>query len=505
MGHHHAPLTNEAMNTHTQYHHHVRALQLAREALAQTDKYLKPDSPHYLPDYIAKLESMQRQAQSSGEDLSAKIQAMKNNLVAYQKRAAEAQAVLDSLPAKLDALSQANEVFLAPPERQQECLYVLDAETCQASCMGWESDEPMGETTVLFTGKPDIELTHEHQTDAVRVWHHHVMVSNLCISDHRCYGDAHRDAVQLIPPAQYREVDGIARRVGDQLAGTVMTDVCIRACTIVAPNGPLQGIFASDGMQRNLRIIDNDITTMGSHTISIAGLLTGGVIAGNVLRQVPGSDIPKIRLYPARIGGNMADDGVVTVLSFAYEPGEVLMQYGDLETGQAGNRLVMEDGTETELTIDDLRGEIPAEIAHMALGVHDFNYHAYLKDFSTLTYAQYCEKDPYGWLQLQAWLRLRHKEFSEGRRQGHVLGQPSAEQKHIAENNLGPALDVLRQGSLQDVVLSEIEQTAIRSFIMKRLAIMHSRVEPLQDLGAKNEKRDAILRFLLPAELRVIA
>jgi hypothetical protein len=58
---------------------------------------------------------------------------------------------------------------------------------------------------------------------------------------------------------------------------------------------------------------------------------------------------------------------------------------------------------------------------------------------------------------------------------------------------------------LQDVVLSEIEQTAIRSFIMKRLAIMHSRVEPLQDLGAKNEKRDAILRFLLPAELRVIA
>jgi hypothetical protein len=40
---------------------------------------------------------------------------------------------------------------------------------------------------------------------------------------------------------------------------------------------------------------------------------------------------------------------------------------------------------------------------------------------------------------------------------------------------------------------------------MKRLAILHSRVEPLQDLGAKNEKRDAILRFLLPAELRVIA
>ena len=481
------------ITTHTLYHHHVRELKKAREAIEQTDKYLNPESEHYLPTYISRLEEIQK----SGKDVTIKIDTAKNNLKSYSERARKAQKTLDELPATLDELAESNQVFLTPPNRQHECLYILDEETCHASCMGWESDEEIGETTVLFSGKQDIELVAEAQTDAVRVWHDNVMINNLHITDHRTYNDAHRDAIQLIPPAQHKRINGQLRRIGDQLAGTIMHDVCIRSCKINAPNGPLQGIFASDGMHRNLRIINNDIATKGSHSISIAGLLTGGVISGNILRKITDSQSPEILLYPARIGGNMADDGVVTILSFAQEKGREVVDYGNVDTGSNANTLIGTDGKAEILKISDLRREIPSNIAHLSLGVENFHYHAYLDDFSGMTYADYVKKDPTGAIQLQAWLRLRYQEYTEGRSKGHALGQPSHEQHDIAKNNLAPALEALRQGSLNDEYISEISHTAIRSFIMKRLAIMHGDIVPLQDLGAKNKRRELVLRFLL--------
>ena len=486
-------MDSSLITTHTLYHHHVRELKKAREAIEQTDKYLNPDSEHYLPAYIERLESFEK----TGKDVATKISTAKKNFINYSARAKKAQDVLDKLPVTLTELAASNEVFLTPPNRQHECLYILDEETCHASCMGWESDEEIGETTVLFSGKQDIELVEEAQTDAVRVWHDNVMVNNLKITDHRTYNDAHRDAIQLIPPAKHKKVNGKPRRIGDQLAGTIMSDVCIRSCHISAPNGPLQGIFASDGMHRNLRIINNDITTKGSHSISIAGLLTGGVISGNTLRQIAGSDAPKILLYPARIGGNMADDGVVTILSFAKEEGQEVVDYGQVEIGKKNNTLIDQNGISSDLSISDLRREIPTEIQHLSLGIKNFHYHAYLNDFSGMTYADYVEKDPIGAIQLQAWLRLRYEEYTEGRSKGHALGQPSHEQQHIAKRNLAPALDALREGSLNQEYLSEITHTAIRSFIMKRLAIMHAEIVPLQDLGAKNKRRELVLRFLL--------
>jgi hypothetical protein len=482
-----------AVTTHTLFHYYIRELKNAKETIAQTNKYLDSSSPNCLVSYIEKLESLQL----SGQDQLQKIANAKSNLKAYQLRAAEAQAILDNYPKKLVQLSLSNDVFLAPPERQHECLYILDQDTCHASCDDWDNDAVTEDATVLFSGKTDIELRHKEQTDAVRVWQHRVIVSNLCITDLRYYDDAHRDAIQLIPPALHKDINGISRRIGDQLAGTILDDVCIRNCKIEAPNGPLQGIFASDGMHRNLRIINNDIKTLGSHTISIAGLLTGGVISGNKLRKVEGGEVPKIRLYPARIGGNMAEDGVVIILSFAKEQGCETIEYGKVDTGLDGNELILEDASSSALDVTDLRNEIPKNIAHMSLGLTDFSYHAYLEEFSTTTYSEYVVRDPVGATQLQAWLRLRCEEYSKGRAKGHALGQPSNEQRHIAKHELAPALEILRNGGLGDTYISEIRQTAIRSFIMKRIAIKHGTIAPLKDLGGKNNRRELILRFLL--------
>ena len=481
-------MTSEIVNTHTLFHHYIRELKNAEETLSQTSKYLEAGKPHNLLDYIKKLKKLQE----SGQDQSEKIKTAENNFKSYSERAAIAQDIVNNHPKKIAMLTESNDIFLAPIERRNECLYILDQDTCHA-CNDLEDSD----ATVLFSGKTDIKLDHEKQTDAVRVRNHNVVVSDLCITDHRHYNDAHRDAIQLIPPALHKEINGVSRRIGDQLAGTVLNNVCIEGCTIEAPYGPLQGIFASDGMHRNLKILNNDIKTRGSHTISIAGLLTGGVISGNTLRQVKGGEIPKIRLYPARVGGNMAEDGVVTILSFAHEKGCESVSYDSVAQDGNENILILDDGTKQSLDITDLRNEIPKDIEHMSLGLHDFSYNAYLDEFSTTTYAEYINNDPIGARELKRWLKQRSEEYMNGRGTNHALGQPSGEQKHIAEHDLIPALDILQTDALNDVYISEIRQTAIRSFIMKRIAIKHGSVAPFKDLGAKNERRDLTLCFLL--------
>lgn len=106
-------------------------------------------------------------------------------------------------------------------------------------------------------------------------------------------GMAHRDAIQLIP--------GIFEKV-DRLAGSIMRDVTIQNNLINAKGSKLQGIFASDGAFKNIKIIDNAITTAGEHTITINGLLSGE-IRGN--KDVAGNLLPfnKVRCLPLRIGG----------------------------------------------------------------------------------------------------------------------------------------------------------------------------------------------------------
>ncbi|MEZ5536841.1 MAG: hypothetical protein R3F02_14610 [Thiolinea sp.] len=497
--------TPTAINTHTLYNHHARELRKANEALVQTAKYLDPDSPNYLPAYIEQLEALQASEQASDE-IAAKITSAKANLAAYQQRAEEAREILANTPAKISELEASNNVFLSPPGKQNEYLYVLDSETCQASCINWadviaNAGQEITEPEVdffQFADKQDIELSGEHQTDAVRVWNHNVRIENLKITDNRSYSDAHRDAIQLIPPPVHRFEGGVYIRMADQMAGAVLENTTIKGCEICAPNGPLQGIFASDGLYRNLRILNNDIMTRGAHSISIAGLLDGGEISGNILRQAEGGDEPKITLYPARIGGNMADDGVVSILSFARNDSG--LAYQPVSTTGESNRLIKADGGERDATIDDVRHLLPDNYLKLAVSLSDFEYDAYLADYSSLTLAEYRQHDPFGARKMEEWLELRATEYANGREEGHPLGLVSEEQQTIGERFLSPALMAMRDGSVEDQRLADLEFTAIRSFAMKRLAIMHGRVDPLIDIALLNERRAHMLGFLLEPE-----
>ena len=504
-------MENQGMNTHTQYNYHARELQKASEAITQTNKYLLPDSPHYLPAYIAQLEAL-LDSDAPDEKLLTKISTAKTNFKNYSKRANNALKVIAEHPALLAELEAKNDIYLTPSEKQNECLYVMDGETCKSSSVNWhslaENPEQAIETvepeSFLFKGKQDIELTGEHQTDALRISQHNVTVEDLKIIDNRSYIDAHRDAIQLIPPPIFDTVDGAYVRLADQMAGAILENTSISDCEINAPFGPLQGIFASDGLQRNLCIKNNDIGTCGAHAISISGLLEGGVISGNTLRELPGGQRPTISLYPARIGGNMADDGVVSILSFANYEARRPMMYGPIEA--QGNTLIDKQGNKHPLEIDDARHLIPNSLLKLAVGLKDFDYHRYLTDYSSLTLGQYRQHDPFGAEQMKAWLKIRTQEFTEGRSTENPLGPVSDEQKKIGAQFLVPALKALEDGFADETRLVDLEYTAIRSFAMKRLAIMHGTVEPLTDIALINARRDLMLRFLLePAQRTSLA
>ena len=113
---------------------------------------------------------------------------------------------------------------------------------------------------------------------------------------------AHRDAIQLIPPTP--------KGNRAQFAGATLNNVSIYANSIYS-EGKLQGVFASDGLFRNLNIVGNTIDTKGQHFIAINGMLSG-LIDGNVRKD--GSFCP-IVLGPLRLAGN-AGEGSVWVLGF---------------------------------------------------------------------------------------------------------------------------------------------------------------------------------------------
>lgn len=492
-------LTTQAHTLGTDY---ARQLKKAKDDLAQAKKFLDPQSPNYLPTYIENLLALQASANPPA-GIEQKLINAQANLATYQQRAASAEKVLAEYPSKLKALAASNDLFLAPTEKQNEYLYMLDEESCQASCINWDEYDASSHENLLingepivFKGKDNIQLTSPEQTDAVRVWTNNVIVDGLVISDQRTYTDAHRDAIQLIPPALGRHEGEQYIRLADQMAGTIMDNVTVQNCQIHAPNGPLQGIFASDGLQRQLCIRDNVIATKGAHSISLAGVLTGCEISGNTLQEVAGGELPKINLYPARIGGNMADDGVVCILGFATEPKQPVLDYAPISV-QRANQLKRLDGSISEAPINDMRRAIPESFLRLGVGLTAFRYHTYLASYASLTLEQYRQFDPFGAQQLEAWLQTRIQEFTQGRPEYHPLGVVGAEQKTIGERFLQPALKAMQTRTVEQVRLVELDYAPIRSFAMKRLAIMHAQVQPLVYLGLANQRRELALKFIL--------
>lgn len=500
-------MAEPAINTHTLYAHYARQLKAANEELQNLKKYLDPTSPNYLPTYIQNLQKLEQTA-----TVIQKLTIAQSNLTQYQQRETAARAAVAEFLPLLQGLQAGKDFWGAPDAKQNEYMHILDEETCQSTLTDWIAIAsacqsggwgmpmpalPEGAQTFTFSNRT-ISYSNDSQTDAVRIWNHNATLDNLTISDPRSYDVAHRDAIQLIPPPKYKDgTDASGKptkiKLGDQMVGTILENPTVRNCTVSAPNGPLQGIFMSDGLCSNASITGNDITVKGAHAISIAGLLSGS-ISNNRLHTVPGASAPRIRLFPLRIGGNMADDGVVCIMGFASGN-----SVGYQTVAGSGNTV---DGQ--PLAVEDLRQRIPDEFQKIAVGLDNFNYDNYFKQFSEWTVADFKAKDAWGYGQMAKWLDLRVQEYSSGQREaGSLLPAPSPEQ--MSTQAFG-VLDMLKKAqtavrgntsTFLNTRLADLQETAIRSFSMKRIAIMNGQPLPLLDLGATNARREAMIKWLL--------
>ena len=516
---------------HTLYAKHAKLRKLAIEKISNNRRYLfkdgldkdelalkiKQNITPYLVDVVPNDSPLQEQIDALKNNpkqdaaLQQKIQQKRDLLAQYGS--AYHQAVIDyqQTSADMQALYNSNTTFLSLDEKRHEYLYIIDRETCQHLSLEQKKEKDAPQE---FKNKTDIELT-GNQTDAVRIWRNNISLHNLTIRDNRTDTEtAHRDGIQLIPPPKYREIkdeNGQTKLVkqADQMAGTVLENATISNCDILAPNAALQGIFSSDGMCKNLKIDSVKIGTRGGHAISIAGALTGCEMRNISLYQQPNGPMPEIGLFPVRIGGNMADDGMIYIFDFldgsGYDYGEVISHHNKVyKTGQSQPEI---------LNPTDHRATIPRRFIKISFGLRDFNYPKYFEEYTKWTIKDFKNKMPQQYQQMSAWIDRRFSEYSSGTRMaepetvnGTAVKLPniSNEQKNRKEFGVWDMLQKARKAlNTQDpewlnTRLPELQETAIRSFTMKCIALDNGKADALYDLGeADNAMRKAYLHYLL--------
>lgn len=360
---------------------------------------------------------------------------------------------------------------------------------------------------------PIIELVGK-QVDAVHICWGGSRVRNIDIQDLRLYKAAHRDAIQLIPPKTTdkdrrlrigaQEQDWV---VGDQMTGTVLENVTVEGCSIRSPFSPLQGIFAGDGLFNNLKLLGNHIQTAGDHSITINGLLSGQ-ISDNILQAV-NDKAPVIRLYPARIGGNLAEEGLVYILDFADERNRgPKLQYSPI-TLRNNHIAGMPDKQAVEIM--DSRSRIPDTHRLLSLGLKQFRYHAFMEKFSNLSFGEYRQQNGgKDFARLKIWLEDRITEYGSGKRL-LVDGLPAIPPQDERRTQILPLLrravaNAINSHALDHVSLSNFPETPVRAFTAKQLALRYGQIQPLETLNATDKthlqrmekRREATLKYLLP-------
>ncbi|WMP18873.1 hypothetical protein [Thiothrix lacustris] len=521
-------MVDETIRTHTSYAHCARMLKKANEDLQNVKKYLDPASPNNYETYLNNLRKL-KASSSPPTGIDAKIATTETQLASFKQTEQDARALVGKYLPQLQALESSENFWEAPAGKYDEYMYILEEETCTSTRTNWQTVAtacqpgkwgmplpalPAGEPTFTFSNRT-ISYTGVKQTDAVRIWNHNVTLNNLQITDPRSYTEAHRDGIQLIPPPKYEDkigADGKTTKIklADQMVGTILENPTVSQCKVHAPTGPLQGIFMSDGLCRNATITNNEITVQGAHAISLAGVLSGN-ITGNTLHEVAVPEPippakkqaqlpPRIRLFPLRIGGNMADDGVVCIFGFAAGNS---VSYGNV--ADSGNKVIRLGGSVEAIKVEDLRKELPLEFSKMGVGLTDFNYDGYFEACSRWTLRDFISRDKWGYDQMVAWVNLRYQEYSSGQRipPDSPLPAPSPEQqdpKAFGVRDMLLKAKTALQGNVStflDTRLADLQETAIRSFTMKRIAIKHGKVVPLYDLGGYNSRREAMLKWLV--------
>lgn len=293
----------------------------------------------------------------------------KGRLVEYQAMTAK----LNADAVTLEQKAQAAETASTQSAQQTSYKAVLRRTDIQ--------DAPLGET-----------LDEPFTVDAIHIRRSNQQVVGNTIRDsilETAYGQAqnyadmaHRDAIQLIPTDQF---------AGGELENLVITSNRISSI------GKLQGIFASDGIFRNLTITFNILDTQSDHKITLNGLVgQDNHIEGN--RDHRGDLVP-VQLNPIRLGGNLAT-GNVWILSVVAEDQD---QYGYGYINIGGD---IGSGADPYQHIQDQRGVAQnRDRANGDVNLLDFPMSEYKRLVQTMTLMELVDKNPAMNIEMEAWLQ----------------------------------------------------------------------------------------------------
>lgn len=500
-----APTQDEYGNpisTHTWFSHWCRQVKLMEEQIHNYGRYVLPDyvgeDRAYLPDYINQLEDSLVYYRSINDTI--KIAELENKLIdanarypQYLQIYNDAVAIKPTYDQKVQELIDSNNVFAAI--NSDDALFIMDKESCD-----WFKVKTTGspDGDIRFANRNDIIYLTDFGVDSIRIWNDNSVVEYNTVTDTRIQNEAHKDAVQIILPPKSDPTrsgaDGEPWRMGDQMAGAATENIIVNSNVISAVRAAIQGVFASDGFHKNLKITNNQISTAGYHFITINGFLDGE-ISGNHLVST-GTYKPAIYVNSGRIGGNMADDGMLVILSFS----DATYNYDPIKVNAPNTAVI--NGETVQIPITDNRGLIPCEIKKLSFGLRDFNFTGFYDHYNNLTLGQYKANHPELVARLMAWLNARFIDFNPANpRRGQMPYFPDAspEQINLIRPYIIDALDKMQSNEVDDLRLPELQQTALRSFIMKQLAILYGTVAPLADLGEIfNTRRYNYLRYLLP-------
>ncbi len=500
------PSKSTTMKTHTEYAHYARVIGHSDEIIQRLTPYLTTGDPKNLEKQISDFEGYLAGAKKDSDRIKIQqnIDGARAKITQYTGEITQANQDKTEAEQQLTSLERNNEVFKSV--KQNESLYTIDTDTSKAWCKrngtGAEAKEK-GICQCKLINKKDIAYSASDQVDALRIWNNNTYLKGLVITDSRSYDEAHRDAIQLIPPPvieeEKKEGQVIRNRMVDQMAGAILTNTHIEDCHISSPKGTLQGIFGSDGFIESITIKDNTINTFGGHFISLAGLLNKNgksIITGNVLTAKNPQIEPSIHLFPGRLGGNLADDGMIYVLSFSSQDSK---GYGSIPSGS--NTVNPLSGSAKSIEVLDERSIVPKRHIALSFGLENFSYQGFYNAYTKKTLGQFKAEYSSDFQDLRNWLTKRINEYSHPEQWETLrqpLGKPSKEQQTGVLKILREAKTAIDIGSNSDVRIPELQETPIKTFVLKKLAMHHGKLAKLDYLEGKLlTRRNNMLEFFL--------
>ena len=251
------------------------------------------------------------------------------------------------------------------------------------------------------------------------------------------------------------------------MAGAMISNTVITDNKIIGYKTPLQGIFMSDGIAKNISIEDNVLLTQGAHYITLTGVIgKNSKINNNKFLKFDKTPTPVIRLDPLRIGGNMLGEGIVYVTGFSdtginYDTvansNNKLYFMPETEKANVAKGIINVDKSTSveDVLFEDERQSIPDKYAALSVGLSSFKYADFKSAWFNATIANFSANDPKGLEGLTKWLTADVRKNNP---------------------NVVLAIDILKNQDVQGKPISMLQSTLLRVWILKRIALRHGTI-----------------------------